>query len=70
MLQVLKKLCDAYTQNDPAYKELELIATEIRKKLDERGGIKEMRRIFEQLGGMRGSRTLEMHRGGIGDWRG
>lgn len=70
MLHVLKNLCDAYTNNDPVYKELEPAATEIGKQLNERGGIEEMRRIFGQLGGMPGARTLEMHWDGIGDWRG
>lgn len=70
MFSVLKKLCKAYTENDPVYNELELIATEIGEQLNKYGGIKEMRRIFDQLGGIPGARTLEMHWGGIGDWRG
>ena len=70
MLSTLKRLCNAYAQDDPIYKELEPLATKIGQQLNDRGGINEMRRIFYQLGGMRGVRTLEMHWGGIGDWRG
>ena len=70
MLSLLRKLCAAYVNNDPVYKKLEPIATEIGKQLDKRGGIAEMRRIFHQLGGIRGARTLEMHWGGIGEWLG
>jgi len=70
MLSILKKLCNAYAQNEPTYKELEPIATKIGEQLNEHGGIKEMRRIFDKLGGIRGARTLEMHWDGIGDWRG
>ncbi len=70
MLSILKRLCVAYMDNDPLYKKLEPIATEIGEKLDKRGGIAEMRRIFYALGGILGSSTLEMHWGGIGDWRG
>ena len=49
---------------------LELAATEIGKELDAHGGIAEMRRVFSKLEGRRGSRTLEMHWGGIGSWQG
>lgn len=70
MLSVLNKLCIAYTQNDPNYKELEPLATTIGEQLNERGGLDEMRRMFAQLQNMRGARTLEMHWGGIGEWRG
>lgn len=47
----------------------EEIATEIGKKLNSKGGLSEMRRIFDMLDGIRGTRTLEMHWGGIGIWR-
>jgi HEAT repeat protein len=69
-LEVLCQLCDAYAENDKTrITRLEPLATRIGKDLDRRGGLKEMRKMFEQLGGRRGSRTLEMHWNGIGDWR-
>jgi hypothetical protein len=71
MLQVLHQLCQAYAENNrTAIAELEPRATEIGEKLNRRGGLEEMRRIFEMLGGIRGTRTLEMHWSGIGDWWG
>lgn len=71
MLNVLRRLCDAYAQDDmQAIAELEPQATQIGEELNQRGGLKEMQRLFEMLGNVRGARTLEMHWGGIGDWRG
>jgi HEAT repeat protein len=71
MLRVLRDLCDAYATNDrAAIARLEPQATAIGKALDKRGGYAEMLRVFEKLGDRRGSRTLEMHWGGIGDWQG
>jgi hypothetical protein len=71
MLTVLRKLCKAYAKNDTAaYKELEPLATAIGQELNRRGGLKEMLRMFNQFKGMRGSCTLEMHWGDIGEWRG
>lgn len=71
MIGVLKRLCAAYVSNDTAaIEELEPKATEIGRELDRRGGMQEMRRIFAKLGGIRGSRALEMHWNGIGDWMG
>ena len=70
MLDVLRPLCDAYAANDRlAIARLEPLATQIGKDLNRRGGLSEMRRLFEKLGGRSGSRTLEMHWGGIGNWR-
>ena len=42
---------------------------EIGRTLDRRGGISEMRRIFNMVPPMPGKRTVEMTWGGIGDWR-
>lgn len=70
MVAVLRRLCAAYASDDPVKRELEPIATEIGGQLDRRGGIREMRRIFDMLEGSRGARTLDMHWNGIGDWRG
>lgn len=71
MVLVLYRLCDAYMRDDKAaIKELEPQATRIGEELNQRGGKKEMLRLFNKLGGMPGSRTLEMHWDGIGDWRG
>ena len=71
ILDTLGRLCDAYANNDEyMISKLEPVAREIGKELDREGGIGEMRRIFSMLGDRRGSRTLEMHWGGIGDWWG
>lgn len=70
-LDTLRRLCAAYMTNDrPAIQVLEPMATQIGEELDRRGGIQEMRRVFALLGGVPGSRTLEMHWDGVGDWRG
>jgi len=70
MINLLANLCQAYSNNNPSYKELEPQARKIGKLLNRRGGLKEMRRIFDQLNSMPGSRTLEMHWNGIGEWLG
>jgi hypothetical protein len=70
-LQTLADLCDAYVRDDKAeIVRLEPLATRIGEELNRRGGIAAMRAAFEQLGVRRGARTLEMHWGGIGEWRG
>ena len=71
ILSLLRQLCNAYANNDTnLIEKLEPLATKIGKELDQHGGIEEMRRIWYQLGNIRGARTLEMHWSGIGDWRG
>lgn len=71
MLKTLRRLCNAYAQDDAAaISKLEPLATKIGEDLNIVGGIEEMRRIWNKLGNMRGARTLDMHWGGIGDWRG
>ena len=70
MLDILQRLCNAYTANDPVYQQLETTATQIGEELNAKGGISEMRRVFKLLNNIRGSRTLEMHWNGIGEWRG
>ena len=71
MVDMLVNLCNAYTANDrDAISKLEPQATAIGKQLDARGGIFEMRRVFRMIPQMGGKRTLEMHWGGIGEWRG
>ncbi len=71
MIDILVQLCDAYVYSNAAeISKLEPLATQIGKTLHERGGLSEMRRLYEQLGERKGSRTLEMHWNGIGDWRG
>ncbi|MEW6419467.1 MAG: hypothetical protein AB1480_15365 [Nitrospirota bacterium] len=71
MLTILQKLCEAYVTNDRTEIEnLEPLATDIGKELNRRGGLEEMVRVFKQLNSIRGSRTLEMLWGGIGDWQG
>ena len=70
-LYILRRLCRAYAENDTeTIAWLEPGATKIGRRLNRRGGIEEMRRIWYQLGGIRGARTLEMHWDGIGEWRG
>lgn len=71
MLETLRQLCDAYTLNETAViARLEPLATQIGEELNRRGGIEEMRRMWNRLDNMRGARTLDMHWDGIGDWRG
>lgn len=70
MLWDLRRLCKAYADDDDvAIARLEPKATEIGQELNRIGGMGEMRRVFEKLKGVRGARTLEMHWGGIGEWR-
>lgn len=71
MIEKLRLLCAAYFGNDRAeINLLEPLASEIGEELNRRGGVVEMRRIFEEVGKIPGLRTLEMHWNGIGDWRG
>lgn len=71
VVSVLRRLCAAYIANDRrAVAELEPTARAIGHALNLRGGLDEMRRVFTRLGKIPGSRTLEMHWNGIGDWRG
>lgn len=70
-VQILTELCEAYATNDQnSIKRLEKAATRIGRKLDKRGGIEEMRRIFHLVPDLQGKRTLDMYWGGIGDWLG
>ena len=71
MVQVLTNLCQAYANSDnTAIARLEPEATKIGEELNARGGMNEMRRIFATVPNVRGKGTVEMHWGGIGDWRG
>jgi hypothetical protein len=71
MIPVLNSLCDAYASDSKVEIErLEYEATAVGEVLDARGGIAEMRRVFAMIPSRPGKRTLEMHWGGIGDWRG
>jgi hypothetical protein len=71
MLDVLRRLCNAYAADDMrAINQLEPQATQIGEELNQHGGLQEMQRVFGLVGNVRGARTLEMHWGGIGDWRG
>lgn len=71
MVEVLSELCVAYMANDRAVIDsLEPRATEIGEELNQRGGLREMLRIFDKLDMKPGSRTLEMHWSGIGEWQG
>jgi HEAT repeat protein len=71
MVESLASLCRAYAEDAPEVIDaLEPLATAIGRRLNERGGIREMRRVFAMLHDERGTRTLDMHWDGIGDWRG
>lgn len=71
MIHILIQLIYAYAQNDKDnIVKLEPAATKIGDELNRRGGISEMRRVFNQLPKRTGLRTLEMHWHGIGEWRG
>jgi hypothetical protein len=70
-LETLAALCDAYVRDDKAaIARLEPLATRIGEELNRRGGIGLMRQTWECLGGRPGSRTLDMHWHGIGEWMG
>lgn len=67
----LRELCQAYARDDTALIRIhEPWATALGKDLNYRGGIEEMRRIFQKVGSRPGARTLEMLWDGIGEWRG
>jgi hypothetical protein len=70
-IAVLRQLCLAYSRNDSeAVAQLEDDARAIGEALNSTGGFQEMRRVFKQVELTPGSRTLDMHWDGIGDWRG
>jgi len=71
MIHHLQRLCRAYANDDTSEIErMEPMATHIGIELNRRGGLQAMLRVHAALGGMLGARTLEMHWGGIGEWRG
>ena len=71
MFKVLADLCFAYQQNDrAAIDRLEPVATAIGVELNRRGGKKAMLAMWESLENRPGSRTLDMHWDGIGEWMG
>jgi HEAT repeat protein len=65
MIIALKRYCSASGRSEIA--ELDPLAMAIGEVLNDRGGFNEMRRIFNQAGG---TRRLDMHWGGIGQWLG
>ncbi len=70
MVEVLSELCVAYMANDRAVIDsLEPRATEIGEEMNQRGGLREMQRIFDKLDMKPGSHMLEMHWSGIGEWQ-
>ena len=69
MIRILGALCTAYHTNNPQdIRRLEPTAIDIAEELSRRGGEEEMLRVFGLLGGMPGSRSLEIHWHGIGGW--
>ncbi len=69
LLADMRGLCTRWSANEHD-DEMVAVAKAIGGTLHKRGGMAAMRKAFERLNGMRGSRTLEMWWGGIGDWRG
>jgi len=62
MVEILSALCVAYyTNNTEEIRQLEPPAIDIAKELNRRGGEEEMLRVFSLLGGIPGSRSLEIH---------
>ncbi|WP_150081048.1 hypothetical protein [Chlorobium phaeobacteroides] len=71
MMDILKRLCRAYSVNDESeIKNIEPIAIAIGRKLNQRGGLKAMRELYDKIGNIKGTRSLDMHWNGIGDWQG
>ena len=71
IISKLRSLCIAYTKGDKTkISVLESEAKIIGKELNSKGGIEEMRRIYNKIGGIPGQRTLEMLWDGIGKWQG
>jgi hypothetical protein len=71
MFKALADLCSAYQRNDrAAIDRLEPVATAIGEELNRRGGKGAMLGVWESLGNRPGSRTLDMHWNGIGEWQG
>lgn len=67
----LAALCSAYQRNDRAeIDRLEPIATMIGEELNRLGGKRAMLAMWESLENRPGSRTLDMHWHGIGEWQG
>jgi ankyrin repeat protein len=69
LVEMLRRLCRRWAANEHN-DEMVSSARAIGKEFDRRGGFAAMRSAFHALGGMRGSRTLEMWWEGIGGWRG
>jgi hypothetical protein len=69
--EALADLCRAYQQNDrAAINRLEPVATAIGQELNRLGGKRAMLAMWESLENRPGSRTLDMHWSGIGEWQG
>jgi hypothetical protein len=69
--EVLADLCHAYQQNDrAAIDRLEPVATAIGEELNRLGGKRAMLAMWESLENRPGTRTLDMHWSGIGEWMG
>jgi hypothetical protein len=72
MVKKLTELANYYARGGLSRDNPQLVneAMEIGRTLHDRGGITEMRRIFNMIPPMQGKRTVEMQWGGIGDWQG
>jgi hypothetical protein len=69
--EALADLCRAYQQNDrAAIDRLEPVATAIGEELNRLGGKRAMLAMWESLENRPGTRTLDMHWHGIGEWQG
>ena len=70
-ISVLNRLCIAYaSSNNAQMAKLEPQAKRIGEEANKRGGMVEMRRLFNKLKDSPGKRNLEFFWGGIGHWRG
>lgn len=70
-LSILNRLCAAYASNSKTQiAKLEPQAKKIGQAANQRGGMMEMRRLFNKLNKIPGRRNLEFFWGGIGNWRG
>ena len=71
-LAALLQFCNAYGTEDFTNFDvatMDRVVYSIGQVLNDRGGIVEMRSLFDQLGDVSGIRSLDLHWDGIGEWR-
>ena len=70
-LTALRQFCHAYGTEDFTNFDvvtMDKVVHSIGQILNERGGVEEMRRLFDQLGSVAGIRSLDLRWDGIGEW--